>query len=204
MTRSKLALPLGALVLAGLVAVGLIYAIGPFGRNAEGQNGAAGPLAPYAQGEMAKFVSFAEPEALPAVSFLNGQGEEMSLDAFKGKVVLLNLWATWCAPCRHEMPALDGLQAALGGEDFEVVALSVDAGDQSKPRVFYDEVGIENLALYQDTKARAHVTLGAFGLPTTLLLDREGRMIGKLVGPAEWASAEAQALIKAALEGGGA
>lgn len=203
MTRSKLVLPLGALVLAGLVAVGLIYAIGPFGSNVEGEKAQGGPLAPYAQGEMAKFVSFARPEPLAAVSFLDAEGQEMGLDAFRGKVVLLNLWATWCPPCVHEMPALDALQGALGGEDFEVVALSVDAGDREKPRAFYAEVGLENLALYQDPRARAHVTLGAFGLPTTLLLDREGRMAGRLVGPAEWDSEDARALIRAAMEAGG-
>ncbi|GAK44452.1 redoxin [Tepidicaulis marinus] len=199
MTRSKILLPLGALALAGIIALGVIYLIEPGGRNLEG-GPASGPLAAYSVGEMKGFVSFPQLEAPDPVSFRNAAGEELGLDAFKGKVVLLNLWATWCGPCRHEMPALDRLQADLGGPDFEVVALSLDKGGMEGPKAFYEEVGVRNLALYQDPSARAGVTLGAFGLPLTMLLDKQGRVVGRLVGAAEWDSPDAKALIKAVLE----
>src|SRR5262249_34528033 len=113
-----------------------------------------------------------------------------TLADFKGKVVLLNIWATWCGPCRKEMPALDRLQAALAGPDFEVVALSIDRGGMDAVRKFFADIGIRNLAMYLDSSGQALRTLSALGLPTTLLIDREGREIGRLIGPAEWDSPE--------------
>ena len=160
----------------------------------------SGPGAnPLSQGEMAAFVFKKAPEALPALSFVDGTGSERRLADWKGKVVLLNLWATWCAPCRKEMPALDRPQQALGSDRFEVVALSVDRGGAEASRKFLDQIGIKALKLYVDPTARASFDLKAVGLPATLLIDGEGREIGRLTGPAEWDSPDAKRLIEAAL-----
>jgi thiol-disulfide isomerase/thioredoxin len=140
-----------------------------------------------------------EPKPAPALDFLDGQGNTVSLDDFRGKVVVLNLWATWCAPCRHEMPSLDRLQAALGGDGLAVVPLSLDRGEVSQIEAFYAEVGLPTLAIYHDPKAAAGRAFGAYGLPTTIVIDREGREIGRLLGPAEWDSEAAMALIRGVL-----
>ena len=140
-----------------------------------------------------------EPKPVPELSFLDAEGNEVALGDFRGEVVVLNLWATWCAPCRREMPSLDRLQAQYGGEGLEVIALSLDRGDIGKVRVFFDELDISSLAVYQDPQARAGRELGAPGLPTTIVIDRTGQEVGRLLGPAEWDSAEALAVIKALL-----
>ncbi|MCL4164456.1 UNVERIFIED_CONTAM: hypothetical protein GTU68_002179, partial [Idotea baltica] len=108
----------------------------------------------------------------------------MMLSDLQGKVVLLNLWATWCAPCRKEMPHLNQLQEELGSDQFEVVAVSVDRGSAEKSKKFLAEVGANALRFYHDPTAQAGFSLMAIGMPTTLLFDREGREIGRLVGPA--------------------
>ena len=117
--------------------------------------------------------------------------------------MLFNLWATWCVPCRKEMPALDELQAKLGGADFEVVAVNIDTRDADKPRAWLKEVGIERLAYYADPAAKVFQDLKqvgkAWGMPTTILVDAAGCEIGTLAGPAEWASDDAIKLVNAAL-----
>ncbi|RMF01984.1 MAG: TlpA family protein disulfide reductase, partial [Alphaproteobacteria bacterium] len=118
--------------------------------------------------------------------------------------VLLNLWATWCAPCRREMPDLDRLQAELGGERFEVVAISIDKGGPDKPQRFLEEVKATKLNFYHDPTGRLGTLLKAYGLPTTILVDAQGRELGRLAGPAEWGSEDAKKLIKAVLEKGSA
>jgi len=128
----------------------------------------------------------ATPRAVPTFSFADGDGRPLSLTDFRGRVVLLNVWATWCGPCREEMPTLDRLQAELGGQDFEVVALSIDRAGPRVVTEFYDEIGVEHLAQYIDESANASQQLDAVGLPTTVLIDREGREIARHVGPAEW------------------
>jgi thiol-disulfide isomerase/thioredoxin len=151
-------------------------------------------------GEMAKFVFKPAPEALPKVSFQDADGKERSLDDWKGKVVLLNLWATWCVPCRKEMPGLDKLQAELKSDKFEVIAVSVDRTGVAGAKKFLDQIQVKNLAVLADPAARMAATLRAVGLPATLLIDAEGREIGRLLGEAEWNTAEAKALIRAALQ----
>ena len=151
-------------------------------------------------GHMAPFVFKKAPEALPEMKFQDGQGRELTLANFRGKVVLLNLWATWCLPCRKEMPALDKLQAELGSDKFEVVAISVDRTGVAGARRFLEETKVEKLGLYADPSAKLASALRAAGLPTTLLIDAEGREVGRLIGPAEWDSAEAQRLIKAVMK----
>ncbi|WP_305956020.1 TlpA disulfide reductase family protein [Pseudomonas sp. 2FG] len=127
---------------------------------------------------------------VPEVKFVDGEGTPHTLADFKGKVVLLNVWATWCAPCRQEMPTLDRLQAQLGGADFQVLALATDQDGPQVVRDFYREIGIQHLELYIDDSARAISSLNAFGLPITLLLDRQGREVGRKLGAAEWDSPE--------------
>jgi thiol-disulfide isomerase/thioredoxin len=140
-----------------------------------------------------------EPKPAPDLTFLDAEGNEVRLADFQGEVVVLNLWATWCAPCRREMPSLDRLQAKYGGAGLEVIALSLDRGDVAKVREFFEELEITSLAVYHDPTARAGRELGAPGLPTTVVIDRAGREVGRLLGPAEWDSEEALAVIKALL-----
>ena len=114
-------------------------------------------------------------------------------------MVLVNLWATWCAPCRREMPSIDRLAAQLQGDDFAVVAVSVDLGGEDKARAFYDEIGVTNLPFYIDPPARIGAAFKGFGLPLTVILDANGRELGRLLGPAEWDSPEAIELVQAAI-----
>ncbi len=144
-----------------------------------------------------------KPSAEPLANdmFQNASGQAVSLESFRGRIVLLNLWATWCLPCRKEMPALDRLQAALGGPDFEVVALSVDRGGAGPSKKFLDGTGVATLALYVDPTAKLANAFKAVGLPTTILIGRDGREIGRLLGPAEWDAEDAKALVRAAMAG---
>lgn len=130
------------------------------------------------------------PVPVPDIAFIDETGAPHSLADLRGKFLLLNIWATWCVPCRTEMPTLDRLQGTLGGPDFEVVALSIDRGGPEPVRQFFDEIGIQHLAVNIDASTGAAFTLGAVGLPATLLIDRDGMEIGRLIGPAEWDAAE--------------
>ena len=141
------------------------------------------------------------PKAVPAIQIQDASGRVRSLEDFRGRTVLLNLWATWCAPCREEMPALDRLQAKLGGPRFEVVALSIDQQGLRAARKFFDDVGIKALALYVDPSAKAAFTLGAVGVPSTLLIDVDGREIGRHAGPAQWDSAEVAGVLSRRIPG---
>jgi thiol-disulfide isomerase/thioredoxin len=154
---------------------------------------------PLSQGEMATFVFRKTPEPLPAVTFVDATGAARTEADFKGRVILLNLWATWCAPCLKEMPALDRLQKEFGSDKFEVVALSVDRAGPDAAKKFLDKIKVQNLKLYADGSAKAAIALKAVGMPTTLLLNAKGEEIGRLVGPAEWDSSDAKTLIRAAL-----
>jgi thiol-disulfide isomerase/thioredoxin len=131
-------------------------------------------------------------------------GQQVHLDSFHGRVVLLNLWATWCPPCVAEMPALDKLQADLGGEGLVVVAVSTDAQGIKKSAPFYRRAGIAHLDLYNDTRSALPQALKVNGLPVSLLLDRDGNVVGRMDGPADWDSPEAKALIEHYLKAGGA
>ena len=136
-----------------------------------------------------------EPKAVPELRFVDGAGRPRTLADFRGKMVLLNLWATWCVPCRKEMPALDRVQARLGGPDFEVVALSIDRKGLPAVQAFYAELGLKALAIHVDGSGGAASQLGALGLPTTLLVDAQGNEVGRAVGPREWDSPAAVAEI---------
>ena len=131
--------------------------------------------------------------------FKTADGKEITLADWKGRVVLVNLWATWCAPCRKEMPDLAQLQKDYGGDDFEVVAISVDLKGADASSAFLKEVSADNLALYVEPTTRIMKKLGAIGLPVTILIDRQGKEIGRLLGPAHWTADEARKLIEAAI-----
>lgn len=160
--------------------------------------GAASALGGLNKGAMAPLVVRQEPIDLPDVSFA-ADGTTATLGDFAGKVVLMNIWATWCVPCREEMPALDKLEAKLGGKDFAVVAVNIDKGGPEKAAAFLKETGATHLPLYTDPTGKLFATLKAVGMPTTLIVDRQGREIARLVGPADWASPEALAVIEAAI-----
>lgn len=151
-------------------------------------------------GQMAAFVIRPEPQPLPELRFQTGSGEERTVASWKGRVFLMNLWATWCAPCIKELPDLARLQAEMGSNEFEVVAVSVDRSGAAGAQRFLDKTGSTALALYVDPTARLANTVGALGLPATILIGRDGREIGRLLGPAEWAGEDAKALIRWALK----
>jgi thiol-disulfide isomerase/thioredoxin len=195
--------------IAGL-AVGLagVYGIGGLLGNASdpacrAAAGAAARLAPLARGEVAAVTVAREARRVPDLQFRDGSGAERRLADWRGRMVLLNLWATWCVPCRKEMPALDALQATLGGPRFEVVAVNIDTRDAEKPKGWLKEAGIKNLAYYADPTAKVFQDLKAvgraLGMPTTLLIDAQGCELAYLAGPAEWASEDAVRLVRSAL-----
>jgi thiol-disulfide isomerase/thioredoxin len=160
-------------------------------------------MAPLARGEVAAVQVAKTPKPLPNLSFLGPEGQAMTLADLRGKTVLLNLWATWCVPCRKEMPALDTVQSKLGGPDFQVVAINIDTRNLDKPRAWLAETGIKTLAYYADPAAKVFQelkTVGkAFGMPTTLVIDPRGCELATIAGPAEWASEDALKLLGAAL-----
>ena len=135
------------------------------------------------------------PHPLPVIRFLDESGNALSLERLRGKALLLNVWATWCGPCRKEMPALDRVQARFGGPNFEVIALAADVGGIDAVRAFYTALKIENLAIYVDKDLSAMRALGVTALPTTLLVDPRGREIARSFGAADWESREAEAAI---------
>jgi len=160
-------------------------------------------IEPLAKGELAAVGVSRSPRIPPAISFAAADGQPKSLADFKGKTILVNLWATWCVPCRQEMPALDKLQAELGGDDFQVVAINVDTRNPDKPKAWLQENGIRNLAYYADPAGKLLQVLQksghVVGLPTTFVVDASGCEIALLKGPAEWASPDALAFMKTAL-----
>ncbi len=146
------------------------------------------------------FAMHPQPKALKEFKFVSGDLKAASLADFRGKLVLLNIWATWCGPCREEMPTLDRLQAMLGGPDFEVVALSIDQGGVAVVKDFYEELGLKALRIFVDPSMTAPVALSTLGIPTTLLINREGREIGRYTGPAEWDGPEVVAVIRSYID----
>jgi thiol-disulfide isomerase/thioredoxin len=163
----------------------------------------AGRIAPLAHGEVAALAVAHTPFRVPDLAFKDAAGHERTLADWRGRTVLVNLWATWCVPCRREMPALDGLEAKLGGPNFDVVAINIDTRDPQKPLNFLRDAGVTHLAYYADPSAKVFQDLKAagkaFGMPTTLIVDRSGCEIGEMAGPAEWASQDGVKLVSAAL-----
>tara|TARA_R110002020_G_scaffold395445_4_gene605490 strand:- start:1308 stop:1973 length:666 start_codon:yes stop_codon:yes gene_type:complete len=199
-----------AVVLVGIVAgVGAVYVTGGFAGNGGGGQCAAaaalsGPLDEAATGTVAGFKPLATPVDLSALAFRDGDGQPVTLADFEGRTVLLNLWATWCPPCRAEMPSLDALEAELGGETFKVVAVSVDTKDDGRAQQFYAETGLTNLDFFIEPTMKMFAALKkdglALGMPTTMIIDHEGCAAGVLSGPAEWDAPEAVGLVRAAID----
>ena len=212
--RSNAKKRLAIVLLGGVVgvAVGLagVYWIGRLMGNAgtdpacKGAVETARRIAPFARGEVAAVGAAKASKILPSLAFKDASGADKTLADWRGRTVLLNLWATWCVPCRKEMPALDALQAKLGGPDFAVVAINIDTRDTDKPKAWLKDVGVHKLGYYADSSAKVFQDLKAigkaFGMPTTLLVDPNGCEIAALAGPAEWASDDAVKLVTAALK----
>jgi thiol-disulfide isomerase/thioredoxin len=205
----RLALIAAAFVAAAGAALAGIYGIASLQGNAvdaacKPAASLAARLTPLMRGEVAALTPAKSPLHLNRLAFRDAAGAERSLGEWKDRTVLLNLWATWCVPCKKEMPALDALQKKLGGPQFEVVAVNIDTRDPQKPKDWLKETGVNGLAFYADPSARIFQDLKAagraFGMPTTLLVDRNGCEIATLAGPAEWASEDAVKLIEAALK----
>jgi thiol-disulfide isomerase/thioredoxin len=197
-----LALCATAAVLAGVYGIGRLRS-NPAAAACAPAVAAAARIAPLAQGEVAALAVAHTPFLVPDLSFKDASGRPRQLADWRGRTVLLNLWATWCVPCRKEMPALDALENKLGGGEFEVVAVNIDTRDPQKPLAFLKETGVTHLAFYSDQSAKVFQDLKlagkAFGMPTTLIVDRAGCEIGEMAGPAEWASADAIKLVREAL-----
>ena len=189
--------------LAGIYGIGLLLGNRAVDPACRPTIETARKIAPFARGEVAALAAASRPILVPDLAFRDAGGTERRLSEWRGRTVLFNLWATWCLPCRKEMPALDELQAKLGDGEFEVVAVNIDTRDPDKPKAWLDEVGITRLAYYADPSAKVFQDLKqagkAFGMPTTLLIDRAGCEIATLAGPAEWASDDAIRLVNAAL-----
>jgi thiol-disulfide isomerase/thioredoxin len=193
---------------AGLGAVAAVYGVVGASRNAgepmcRPTLDLARRLEPLAHGEVAAVHLAEEARKLPVLAFRDAEGQPKSLADWHGRTVLLNLWATWCVPCRKEMPALDALQDKLHGPDFEVVAINIDTRDPAKPKAWLHDAGVGHLAYYSDQNAKVFQDLKsvgkALGMPTTLLIDGNGCEIAALSGPAEWASDDGVKLVSAAL-----
>lgn len=206
----RILLSAAAIVLVAAVGVGGLYAGGllkgrPAGDQAcHGAVDLAQKIAPLAHGEVAALTMATTPLRLPDLTFDDASGQPKKLSDWRGKTVLVNLWATWCIPCRKEMPALDGLQAKLGSPDFQVVAINIDTRDPEKPKKFLADAKLSRLDYFSDAKAKAFQDLKsvgrALGMPTSVLVDGQGCEIATIAGPAEWDSDDAVKLIKAAVK----
>jgi thiol-disulfide isomerase/thioredoxin len=201
---------IGAVLIGAVIGFAGVYGIGGLKRNASGDS-ACGPavdlarkLAPLAHGEVAALTMATAPLRLPDLAFEDADGKPKKLSDWHGHTVLVNLWATWCVPCRREMPALESLQTKLGGPNFEVVAVNIDTRDPEKPRNFLKEANLTRLGFFNDQKAKVFQDLKvvgrALGMPTSVLVDGEGCEIATIAGPAEWGSEDAVKLITAALK----
>lgn len=189
-------------LIAGAVAIGGVYGNGPIIAKALAETkNPAGGLPALNEGEMAAFEYAKEPAAPADVPFTDADGQALTLTSFKGKTVLLNLWATWCAPCLHELPGLDRLQGELGSDKFEVVALCVDRKGIDGATKFHKKLKLEHLRIYADDTMKATRKLKATGVPATYLINAEGLIIGHLMGPAVWDSEDAKRLVTAVLAG---
>ena len=194
-----------AAALAAALGAAVLYGKGPEGSKDEaacpGAAAAAARLAPLAHGEVAALNVDKNPRPAVAISFQGADGGKLTLADFKGRNVLLNLWATWCVPCRAEMPALDRLQAKFGGADFEVVAVNIDTSRLDRPTAFLDEAGVKNLRRYADPSADSFEALRvagkALGLPTSLLIGPDGCELAVMAGPAPWDSDDAAKVVTA-------
>ena len=201
---------IGAVLVGAVIGFAAVYGFGSLKHNAvAGDSACAGAvdlarkLEPLAHGEVAALTMATAPLKLPDLAFEDGDGKPRKLSEWRGRTVLVNLWATWCVPCRKEMPALDSLQTKLGGPKFEVVAINIDTRDPEKPKNFLKEAHLTQIGNFSDQKAKVFQDLKAvgraLGMPTSVLVDGQGCEIATIAGPAEWASDDAVKLISAAV-----
>jgi thiol-disulfide isomerase/thioredoxin len=209
--RAQSRFPIGPLLSVGVVVVVVATLLG--GRHLKHTASADVPcgsavelsrkLAPFAIGEVAALTMASKPRQMPDLAFMDGDGQPKKLSDWNGKTVLLNLWATWCVPCRKEMPALDRLQGKLGSDKFAVVAVNIDTRDADKPKAFLKDANLTRLGNFHDTKAKVFQDLKsvglALGMPTSVLIDSHGCEIGNMAGPAEWDTPDAIELIQASV-----
>ena len=207
--KRRIPLTIAAVLIGAGLGFAGIYGFGSLRHGAGGDPACRGAvdiarkIAPLAHGEVAALTMATAPLQLPDLSFQDADGKPKKLSDWRGKTVLVNLWATWCVPCRKEMPALDGLQAKLAGPNFQVVAINIDTRDPEKPKNFLKEAGLTRLGYFNDEKAKTFQDLKAIGralgMPTSVLVDPHGCEIATIAGPAEWNSDDAIKLITAAL-----
>src|SRR3954468_8101387 len=200
----RIPLAIGAVVAVGVIGLGTFYGLGGFKRaGGDPSCGNAVELArkigPLAHGEVAALTMATAPLRLPDLAFEDAEGKPRKLSDWRGKTVLVNLWATWCVPCRKEMPALDNLEGKLGSDKFAVVAVNIDTRDPDKPKAFLKDNNLTRLGYYSDAKAKVFQelkTMGlALGMPTSVLIDGQACEIANIAGPAEWDSDDAVKLI---------
>jgi thiol-disulfide isomerase/thioredoxin len=205
----RIPVAIGAVLIGAVIGFAGVYGIGGLRRNAGGDPACRPAVAlsrklePLAHGEVAALTMATTPFKLPDLAFDDADGKPKKLSDWRGRTVLVNLWATWCVPCRREMPALDALQAKLGGPNFEVVAVNIDTRDPGKPKNFLKDANLTRLSYFTDQKAKVFQDLKsvgrALGMPTSVLVDSQGCEIATIAGPAEWSSDDAVKLISAAL-----
>jgi thiol-disulfide isomerase/thioredoxin len=205
----RIPLAIGAVVIGAVIGFAGIYGFGGLKRNAAGDSicqpavALSSKIAPLAHGEVAALTMATSPLRLPDLAFEDAEGKPRKLSDWRGRTVLVNLWATWCVPCRKEMPALEALQAKLGGPKFEVVAVNIDTRDPEKPKTFLKDANLTRLSFFSDQKAKVFQDLKsvgrALGMPTSVLVDGAGCEIATIAGPAEWDSDDAVKLITAAI-----
>ena len=185
------------LLAAGLLALAVAVAL-PAADAAPGPKRAAKTSAepPPFNGTARPFVFLKEPRAVQFGPFADAEGRPVTMARYRGKVLLVNFWATWCGPCVHEMPTLDRLQAALGGADFAVLTVSLDRKGMAAVGPFWQEQGYRHLPILLDSRWKTARRLGVSGLPATFLLDRRHRIVGYLLGPAAWDSPQAKAFLR--------
>jgi thiol-disulfide isomerase/thioredoxin len=206
----RIPIVIGAVVIGGLIGYAGLAGFGGLKGGSGGDPACraavdtAKRIAPLAHGEVAALTMASSPLKLPDLAFEDADGKPRKLSDWRGKTVLVNLWATWCVPCRREMPALEGLQARLQSPNFEVVAINIDTRDPDKPRKFLEEAKLTRLGYFNDQKAKVFQDLKAIGralgMPTSVLVDGQGCEIATIAGPAEWASDDAVKLIQAAIK----
>ena len=206
----RIPIVIGAVAIGAVIGFAGIYGIGGLRRSASGDAACRGAvdlaskIAPLAHGEVAALTMAAAPLRLPDLAFEDADGKPKNLSDWRGRTVLVNLWATWCVPCRKEMPALESLQTRLGGPNFEVVAINIDTRDPEKPKKFLKEADLTRLGYYSDKNAKVFQDLKAIGralgMPTSVLVDGQGCEIATIAGPAEWGSDDALKLVKAAMQ----
>jgi len=206
----RIPITIGAVLIGAAIGFAGVYGVGGLKRSASGDPACRGAvdlarrLTPLAHGEVGVLTMASAPLRLPDLAFEDAEGKPKKLSDWRGRIVLLNLWATWCVPCRKEMPALENLQTRLGGPNFEVVAVNIDTRDPEKPKNFLKEANLTRLGYFSDQKAKVFQDLKAIGralgMPTSVLVDGEGCEIATIAGPAEWDSDDAVKLIKAAVK----